>query len=416
MVCRALACSLVIAILIASAERAQAQTYDPDGQKLVGRIHDANRAARKRQQLSISSDLDEVHVRYAKAKKEIEEATGVTYSMESSVMSQWGAPNGGYGAVQAMFTPAVNWDMFSSPRFGDGSLQFHFLATQYLSGNDGTAIANNIGILSPINNQPTANNQFVQVTYTHSFPGDWLAVSVGQYALSNFDTNAYANDQQVNFIGYSLTQNGSQNYAQAGIGAYAQVNPTKEITFAAGFQDNNDLSGSYVQFSTLGNGQYAWFGYGAWSPTVGTWGQGTYSLLYYNLPSVPIQPRAGDGLSFNAAQPIGDKWGLFLRANTAWNSSFPIQSSIGGGAVLNDPLQRSPHDQIGLAMVWNATNMSLYQNTFVRPSETMLEFYWTWTAYHTLLVTPNLQLFLQPALTPTDNLAAVFTIRLTQLF
>jgi hypothetical protein len=195
-----------------------------------------------------------------------------------------------------------------------------------------------------------------------------------------------------------------------------QVNPTKEITFAAGFQDANDLSGSYLQFSTLGGGQYGWFGYGAWSPTIGNWGQGTYSLLYYNLPSVPIQPRASDGLSFNAAQPISDKWGLLLRANTAWNSSFPIQSSIGGGAVLNDPLQRNPHDQIGLALVWNATNMALYQGTFARPSETLLEFYWAWSAYNTLLVTPNLQLYLQPALTPSNDLAAVFTIRVTQLF
>lgn len=111
----------------------------------------------------------------------------------------------------------------------------------------------------------------------------------------------------MNFIGYSLTQNGSQNYAQAGLGAYVQFNPVKEITLAAGFQDNNDISGSYIQVSTFGNGQYAWFGYGAWSPTLGTWGQGTYSLLYYNLPGVPAQPTPGQGLSFNAAQPIGDR-------------------------------------------------------------------------------------------------------------
>lgn len=408
-------CGLALASL-ATAENAHAQTYDPQGQKLVGRIHDANRAAKKRQELSLGEEVDRARVRYAKAKKEIEDTTGVTFSMEASVLSQWGVPNGGYGAVQAMFTPAVNWDAFTIPGVGDGSFQFHFMAAQYLSGADATAVASNVGLLSPLNNQPTANQQFVQVTYTHSFPGDWLAISIGQYAFSNFDGNAYANDQQVNFIGYSLTQNGSQNYAQAGLGAYAQVNPTKEIAFAAGFQDANDLSGSYVQFSTVGNGQYAWFAYGAWSPTVGGWGQGTYSLLYYNQPSVPIQPLASTGLSFNAAQPIGDKWGLFLRANTAWQSSFPIQSSIGGGAVYNDPLNRSPHDQIGLALTWNATNMALYPGTFVRSGEAVAEVYWASSIYHSFLVTPNVQLFLQPALSPAQNLAAVFSIRLTQLF
>ena len=67
-------------------------------------------------------------------------------------------------------------------------------------------------------------------------------------------------------------------------------------------------------------------------------------------------------------------------------------------------------------MAWNATNMSLYSGTFVRPSETMMEVYWAWSARNTLLITPNIQLYLEPALMPSDNLAAVFTIRVTQLF
>jgi len=145
-------------------------------------------------------------------------------------------------------------------------------------------------------------------------------------------------------------------------------------------------------------------------------GQGTYSLLYYNQPGVSLQPVASEGLSFSASQQIGNKWGLFLRANTAWRSSFPIQSSIAGGGVYNDPLRRSPYDQIGLGMAWNATNMSVFQGAIVRPSETMLELYWTWSDFKTTLITPNVQLYLQPALSPSDSAAAVFTIRLTQLF
>ncbi len=413
---RSLAFSLVAATCAMPADDIRAQTYDPDGQNLVGRIHDVNRAALKRRELSMREQVDRAHVRYAKAAKEIQDATGITFSMEASVMGQWGAPNGGSGAVQTMFTPAVNWDVFSSPRFGDGSVQFHFMSANYLTAADGAAVGSKMGLLSPINTQPTANNQFVQLTYTHGFPGEWLAISVGQYTFAGFDGNTWANDQQVNFIGYSLAQNGSQNYGQAGIGAYVQLNPTKEITFAGGLQDANDFSGSYIQFSTVGRGQYGWFGYGAWAPTLGTWGQGNYSLLYYNQPGVPLQPQASEGLSFSASQPIGDKWGLFVRANTAWRSSFPIQSSIAGGFVYNDPLQRNPHDQIGVGLAWNKTNMSLYSDTFARPSETMFEVYWAWSTYNAFLVTPNVQLYLQPALTPSQSVAAVFTIRFTQLF
>lgn len=414
---RAAACGLIMTAMAMSVDEAFAQNVAarPTDQKLVGKVHDRNRAAKARRELSLGEDLDEAHTKFAKAKKQIEDETGITFSMEGSVMGQWGAPNAGYGPVQAMFAPAVNWSAFNNDKIGAGSFQFHFLATQYFTTATGTTIGGNLDLVSPVNNQPTTNNQFVQATYTHSI-GNWLSISAGQYAFSNFDGNAYANDQQVNFIGYSMTQNGSQNYAQAGLGAYVQINPTSEITLAGGFQDANDLSGSYVQFSTFGQGQYAWFGYAAWSSTIPKWGQGTYSLLYYNQPSVTIQPLASDGLSFNAAQPIGDKWGLFVRANTAWNSSFPIQSSIAGGFVYNDPLKRSPHDQIGLAMAWNATNMNFYSGTYVRPSETMMEAYWAWSIYRTFLLTPNVQLYFQPALTPYNNVAAVFSFRVTQFF
>lgn len=411
--------AVLVTVVMATAvpmDRVQAQESTSDEQELVGRIHNATRAARKRQELSLDEQFDHAHARYAKAKKEFENATGVFFSMEASSLSQWGTPNGGYGAVQAMFTPAIDWKMFSVPEVGKGSLEFHFLAAQYWSGATGTSLGSKLGLTSPINNQPTANQQFVQLTYTHRFPGNWLAITLGQYAFSNFDGNAYANDQQVNFIGYSLTQNGSQNYSQAGLGTYAQINPTKQITLAAGFQDPNDFSGSYMQFSTLGRGQYAWFAYGGWSPTIDGWGRGTYSLLYYNQPGISLQPVASEGLSFSASQPIGTKWGLFLRASTAWRSSFAIQSSLAGGGVYNDPLRRSRYDQIGLAMAWNATNMSIFQGTFVRPSETMLELYWTWSIFKTVLITPDVQLYLQPALSPSDYAAAVFTIRLTQLF
>jgi hypothetical protein len=77
---------------------------------------------------------------------------------------------------------------------------------------------------------------------------------------------------------------------------------------------------------------------------------------------------------------------------------------------------RGPYNQIGLAMAWNATNMSVFQGSFARPSETMLEFYWSWPIFNTTFITPDIQLYLQPALSPSDYVAAVFTIRLTQLF
>lgn len=61
-------------------------------------------------------------------------------------------------------------------------------------------------------------------------------------------------------------------------------------------------------------------------------------------------------------------------------------------------------------------NMSLFSGTFVRPSETVIEAYWTGTAFKTILVTPNVQVFLQPAFPPLEEVAAAFIVRVAQLF
>jgi carbohydrate-selective porin OprB len=105
-----------------------------------------------------------------------------------------------------------------------------------------------------------------------------------------------------------------------------------------------------------------------------------------------------------------------LRANTAWGSSWNIQTSVAGGGVLNNPLGRNPLDQIGLGVAWNKTNMNLYAGSYARQSETMAELYWATAFSSRLQITADVQLYFQPALTPNDGLAAVFTIRAGALF
>ena len=353
---------------------------------------------------------------YGRMKKTIEDATGLSFSMEASVVSQMGAPGGTVNAVQAMFTPNVTWKALDHPDLGAGSLQFSYLAAQYWSAANAVELATDLAVNSPLNAYPANVRFFRRLSYTHELPGDWLAVTVGQYPFASFDGNAYANDQQTGFLSNSMSQNGSQNYSKASLGGYAQLMPGGSVTLAAGFHDANNLSGSSIALSTVGQGPYAWFLYGAWSPSISGMGKGQYALFYYNLPSVPAQPRASDGLSFSASQPVGRAWGLFVRANTAWNSSFAVQSSVAAGAVLNNPLGRNEADQIGFGMAWNRTNTSLYPATAVRAGETMFEVYWNWGLGRQLLVTPDIQLFLQPALVPDAGVVAVFSLRVTKLF
>lgn len=393
-----------------------AQSSESPPMKLTGVIQDRQRAARQRAEAERVQPTSRAALDYARMKKTIEDKTGLSFSMEASIVSQMGAPGSPVNAIQAMFTPNVNWKPFDRGALGTGSFQFSYLAAQYWSAANAAELAAGLALNSPLNAYPANSKFFRQVSYTHEFPGEWLAVTLGQYPFASFDGNAYANNQQIGFISNSMSQNGSQNYSKASLGTYAQVAPGRDVTFAAGFHDANNLTGSYIAFDTVGQGAYSWFLYGAWSPEVAGLGRGQYALFYYNLPGVAAQPRASDGLSFSASQPIGKDWGLFARANTAWNSSYAVQSSIAAGAVLNDPLGRASADQIGLGLAWNRTNTSLYPTAFVRPSETMLELYWNWSFGRHLLVTPDVQFFLQPALAPDATVAAVFSLRVTKLF
>ncbi|MBV8186697.1 MAG: carbohydrate porin [Alphaproteobacteria bacterium] len=416
---RLLAAALIGGVLCGAGARAQQDPLagqDRDG-AAVRKLSDRNMRRLQFDQESFEQGVNARWERYLGMKKEIADATGLQYTMNASMVSQWGVPGGGYGAVQAEFTPAIDWDVFDNPTFGAGSFQFSFLSVDYWSGATGDSVASAIGVNGPINDKPLRTNIFSQLTYTHESPNDRVALTVGQYSFANFDSNQYADDQQMSFIANGMTGNISETYSQGALGAYLHVYPGRHITLAAGFQDANNPSGSFVQFNTLGNGAYAWFLYAGQNPTIPGLGKGHYSFLYYNVPAVPTQPQPSVGYSFNAAQHLTDRLGVFLRANTASGNAVNVSSSVSGGAVLENPLGRDPSDRIGIALAWNEVNRSFFSNTaFTRPSETMLEFYWSWGLLRRFVITPDIQVYLQPALSPADYVAAVFTLRVTQLF
>jgi hypothetical protein len=389
-----------------------------EGMQHVGRVHDRLRASRERERQSLQDQLNkDLYAPWAQLKKSMNRDLHVEFSMDASIMGQWGSNGAGQPAFQTLYTPSVNWTAFKDTPIGTGAFQFFYTKSQYWSSQNASKMQYGMNINTPINDFPTNSYAFAQLSYTHTFPGDWIAVTVGQFPMYNFDGNAYAANQQVNFINYSLSQNGSSTYPVASLGGYVQINPTKEIAFVVGFQDANNISGNHIQTSTFGDGQYNWFAYGAWSSKLADIGQTQIALLYYNQPSVVDQPQATQGWSFSASQAIGEQWGVFLRANTASSgSAWNIKSSVAAGGVYNNPLGRSKLDQIGLGAAWNKTNTDLYVGQNVRDSEWVVETYWAWTVFKGLQVTPDVQLIIKPALKPSEDYAGVFSLRLTGLF
>jgi hypothetical protein len=364
----------------------------------------------------IAKFLNDFHDEYRAYKKEIRRDYDVQYSLLVSIFPQWGTPNGGPGVVQLAYEPNILWSPFKNTAVGSGSFSFSMLQTQYWTQATTESQQAQLGLITPPNNQVMNLRQYNQLIYTHTFPNtwNWLSVTVGQYTFAAFDSNLYAGNALTNFISYPLTQNGTQAYPNGGLGAYAQATTRdQQFTFAGGFQGATNVTGDALSTRGFSTGKYAYFMAGEWAPNF--LGGGAYSLLGYSQPSVPQEPSNSPGISFNAVQNFDPKWGLFLRANATSGATTPLQTSVACGGIYNNPFGRNHLDQVGLGMFWDKTNLKAVAQP-ARNAEWGAELYYSYTIFKALRLTPDIQLYFDPALKPGTGPAAVFTIRTTAFF
>jgi len=364
----------------------------------------------------ITEVLNDFHDDYRRFKKELRRDYNLEYSMQVSIFPQWATPNGGPGIVQLAYAPNIVWSPFTDTAVGSGSLTFAIEQTQYWTKATTASQQTRLGQITPPNNQIMNLRQYNQLIYTHTLPDgwDWLSVTVGQYTFAAYDSNQYAGNALTNFISYPLTQDGTQTYPNGGLGAYAQAaTPDQQFIFAGGFQGATNVAGNALSTRGFQTGKYAYFMAGEWAPNF--LGGGAYSLLGYSQPPVPQQPSNSPGVSFNAVQNIDAKWGLFLRTNGASGTANPIETSVAWGGIYNNPLGRNKLDQIGLGIFWDKTNLKAVGQP-ARNAEWGAELYYSYTVFKGLRLTPDAQLYCDPALHPGAGPAAVFTIRTTAFF
>lgn len=371
----------------------------------VGRNYNRIEASIKRESYSGPPFKAQYHL----FKKELREKTGISYTFDSTAMPQWGAPSGRIIAAQGIVAPSVNWDLYTSKYLGVSSLQFFYQGIGYANKQkNGSALSNNLNVANPVNDYTNQGNEYQQLTFTQILPKDIFSVAVGLFPISNFDSNAYADNQQINFINYAMSQNGTSTYATSGMGAFVQAKPSKEITVIGGFQNASNISGDSIDWNTFGNGPTASFINLNWRPFNPL---NEYSLILYKQPAVPQQPLASKGWSLSLSQYVNKHVGLFLRANRATGSTFNIDTSVAGGAVYNNPLNRNPLDQIGLGYAYNVVNKSVYAPQYARGNEQVIEAYWAWSFARSFQITPDVQLYLNPALKEKKQLAAAYSLR-----
>ncbi len=379
----------------------------------IGRMHDHLRRAAERH--SLYTESADLYGEYSAFKARSAKGSGLSWAMDLSYLQQWGRPNGGSPAGQWLATPSIDWTLFDSHAVGSGSVQLAYTAVRYGTQQNAADVQDQLGMITPLNDNPLRQNVFAQLTYTQTLPGDRLSVSVGQYPFYNFDGNQYLNNQQQNFNNYVLAQNGSSTYPIAGLGAYLQLNATSSVQFAAGFQSAGNITGATLSTRDFGDGGYAWFGYAQWSPSLSGLGAARYSITYYAVPGVPAQSPGSRGWSVNAVHNLNDTWAIFARANQADNYVTPIRASWALGAAINNPLGRSATDQIGLAFGYSDAAPPPTNPVGAR-NEKVIEAYWNRTFAKGVLLSPDVQYIRDPALAPARASAWVLALRATFLF
>ncbi len=363
---------------------------------------------------ALAAEQGDLSARYQAFKNELQEKTGLTYSLDASFLPQRGAPSGKGTAWQTQYYGTLGWNMFSSEKWGSATLNTAYTLVQYW-GKSGAWLGNRLGVLADINDYSTNTKNFDELSLTYTLGGSLksLSLTLGQFPLYNFDGTDYNSNQQINFINEALAQNASDVYPMASLGGYVTWAPNSVFSITAGAQNANNIEGETISWSDFEKGKVTPFVSAGINPTFNGLA-GEYSVLLYYQPSVGAQPESSRGWSLNAQQFISKKVALFARANGTNQSQNPIRQSYMLGGVVNNPFDRNSLDQIGLAVAMNKSNKAV-NPAGTRAWESVVEGYMAFGISSFATITPDVQLYINPA-SSTKDTATVVSLRATLMF
>lgn len=349
---------------------------------------------------------------YSDFKDFLQEKTGLRYGVDVSYTAQRAAPSGKNTAVQGIYYPYAVWNLFNDTKIGSGQIDFNYNLVRYW-GLQAGELDSRVKVASAINDYPTRQDIFSQLSYTHTMPDSlaWLSITVGQFPLYNFDGTNYDSNQQTGLINYALSQNASASYPLAGLGAYVSAALTEELSLTGGYQSASNISGSRIKFKEAFDGDYTGFASLNYSD-----GSGQYGLMGYYQPSTEEQEGYSWGWSVNAEENLGGKWSAFGRANGSVNNIMPIKQSYVLGFSYRDPLDRNPLDAITVAAAYNRLSEKALNAPYVRTGETVLEAQWVWGAGKYLTITPDVQFYPAAGLNSEKELVTVAGLRTALMF
>ena len=240
-----------------------------------------------------------------------------------------------------------------------------------------------------------------------------LTYRVGQlYAPSLWGSNDYLGDDRATFMNTALGGNQGVPWAGGNRGLGAMVTVSNDELYAAvGFQDAKGNQ-ERLDFSSFGDGEFAYLAEIGFTPTFAGKNAGKYKLNVGYVDETGdgtnSAGQSGWGLILSARQDIGDDYGLFAIYRRSWDRYANNTEEAGGaGVVWKKPLGWVD-DRLGIGAI------------YARPSDTNegtlrdeygLEAFWRFQMTPRLDMTTDLQFYPQPGRKVQDDPVAVFGLR-----
>jgi high affinity Mn2+ porin len=254
---------------------------------------------------------------------------------------------------------------------------------------------------------------------TQSLYADKISITAGKLDLSDwFDCNELANSGDMQFVSDALVNNLAIPFPSKGLGVMAGFKPNDRFYFQAGA---STARAAYTK-TGLSDGFNSTFFINEFGFTPQFRNlKGNYRFIFYlnhrkfNLiddEEAEKRQQSGFAVSFDQ-EVIKDKLGLFLRYGFADRRVYEIENFWSCGFQISEPLAGRKYDFIGFGVAQSLTgeNYRTFNEPGVAHCETMYELYYSYYINNAFILTPNLQVVVDPYADKTADCAVVCGLR-----
>lgn len=347
--------------------------------------------------------LDPVFDDYFRWKDRLGTEYGLSFMIEDRLINQWGDD-------ASIYDNEINligrWDFLES-ELGSTSFNVWGQFAQSIGGKTAGKFQADTGVLSPLNGGnggPGNTNEILQMlTLEQVAPGGDFRFQIGKLALRTLvDLNRYANGDSEMFFSPMIGNNTVvPETALLGLGVFGQWK--EEDWYLSGLVRAPDTELG-LSFDAVGDGNFAYVGEAALTPTISGLGYGEYRVTVSYNDANAISPSDIFTVSTSFDQDIGDDYGAFFKFSHGRDTFRDFENRIAGGMQIKKPFGFA-HDRIGLGAWWgDPTNGALND-------EVGLEVYYKAQVKRFFEITPDFQLVIDPARS-NDDLEAIVGLRL----